>query len=193
MLKKLSLPLAGLALLLGGCTTYVPTGGFSAVLPALTATPPGDRLSYDDLHILNSVAQDNLEERTSGREDFWRNVQTRNFGSVVSFGVIYAGDGTPCRDMEQTATVRGRVARARGRACRASNGIWGVIQSYGLPSGTTSGTFMPPVTGINPPPTHPVQNPPVLAPGQPGHWQTLGDSLAPGGAKRNDGWQGESF
>ncbi len=199
MMKKISLPLAGIALLLGGCTTYIPTAGVPAVLPALTATPPGDALSYDDLQILNGVAQRNLEERASGREDFWRNIQTRHHGAVVSYGVVYAADGTPCRDMEQSAVVRGRMARARGRACRAPNGIWGVVQSHSLPSIPAGGGFPPPGAGNYPPPAagnQPQPVPPaapVFQPGKPGGWQTLGDSLAPGGAKREGGWQNESF
>lgn len=208
MMKKLSLPALGLAMLLGGCATYVPpsgVSGFSAVLPALASSDAGRYLTYSDLRILDGVARDNLEFRQTGDTDFWRNSDTRHAGSVTSLSVLYRADGTPCRDLEQTAVVNSLVARARGRACRAPNGVWEVVQSYLLPVGWNdpSGMPLPPVgpgPGYHPPVnthpthnTHPTTNP-VLTPGQPGNWQTLGDSLAPGGGHRpTSGWQNEGF
>jgi len=199
MMKKISLPVLGLALLLGGCATYVPPSptGFTAVLPALVASNPGRYLSYDDMRILDQVTRDNLEFRQTGDTDFWRNVATRHSGSVTSLSVLYRADGTPCRDLEQTAVVNDVVARARGRACREVNGVWDVVQSYLLPTGWSDGSdSLPPVSpdpGYHPPVHHPVVHPPIK-PGQPGNWQTLGDSLAPSGGRRTQGnWQNEQF
>lgn len=174
-----------LTLALAGCAQQ------NLVLPALNTTDVGQRLEQSDYVAIDQTTFRSLEYDHSGRVSTWSNGATRNSGSVVPVNLSYLDDGTPCREVEQTATVQRRTATAAGRACRSAQGVWSIVHSWLVGEWRDSPPDRRPITPPPPPyytgpePTPPPRGgrPPLPGGSGQGNWQPLGDSLAPGGRR----------
>jgi surface antigen len=92
---------------------------------ALFGSAIGRKLAEGDLNLIGQATQQTLETSPSGSATAWRNPDTGRAGSVVA-GPAYQQEDRPCRPFEQTLTIDGQLERAKGVACRRSDGTWDV-------------------------------------------------------------------
>ena len=101
--------LAVVGLYLAGCASY---DGPSRTLPA------------SDRALIESTAQNALENNRSGLGSNWSNQETGNTGSVVPLRTFKTASGKNCRDFQQVITVDNVTDVVFDRACRTEQGQW---------------------------------------------------------------------
>lgn len=96
-----------------------------ASVGALFGSAIGRKLAEGDINLMGQAAQQTLETSPSGSATAWRNPDTGRAGSVVA-GPASEQAGRPCRPIEQTISIDGKLERAAGVACRRPDGVWEV-------------------------------------------------------------------
>jgi len=97
-----------------------------ASVGALFGAAIGRKLVEGDINLMGQAAQQTLETSPSGSATAWRNPDSGRAGSVVAGPATEQQAGRPCRPIEQTISIDGKLERATGVACRRPDGIWEV-------------------------------------------------------------------
>ncbi|HYM33186.1 MAG TPA: RT0821/Lpp0805 family surface protein [Candidatus Cybelea sp.] len=113
-------------------------GAVFAALPLALSSCAGDTvtvgqlLDAGDLGLINQTSQEVLEKGKVGESANWENGANGHRGTVTPVKTYTQNDGTPCRSLQQTATVGGRTVVAYDTACRGADGVWSSINNVSL-------------------------------------------------------------
>ena len=99
----------------GGQLVAVAVG---TMLGAVMGGGIGKSLDRADRLALAHAQQEALEYGHSGSSTSWKNPDSGNSGEIVPQPAVWRGDGTFCREFQQTITVGGKMQSAYGTACR---------------------------------------------------------------------------
>lgn len=99
-----------------------------AMAGAWIGSQMGKELDERDRQQAEQVAQDSLENNSSGVSSTWNNPDSGNSGSITPTDTYQTAEGEDCRDFESTITVDGETEVAQGRACRQADGSWLIVQ-----------------------------------------------------------------
>lgn len=81
-------------------------------------------LTDADRKLMVDTAQAALENNKSGESANWSNPETGHLGTVTPLETYDEGTARPCRDYQQTVTVKGKTGVAYHTACREPDGSW---------------------------------------------------------------------
>jgi surface antigen len=99
-----------------------------ALAGAWAGSEIGASLDKADKMYAQRTAQDSLEYSPSGQAKAWRNPDSGHSGSVTPTSTYRTADGRNCREFESTIYVDGKQETGKGRACRAADGTWQIVQ-----------------------------------------------------------------
>ena len=105
----------------GGQLVAVAVG---TMLGAVMGGGIGKSLDRADRLALAHAQQEALEYGHSGSSTSWKNPDSGNSGEIVPQPAVWRGDGTFCREFQQTIIVGGEMQSAYGTACRQADGTW---------------------------------------------------------------------
>ena len=113
----------------GGLIGAAANGGAPGIvagvlLGGLAGGAIGNALEQEDRRLAHDNAQLALERQRKGETTVWKNPDSGNSGSFTPTRTYQQGDGTYCREYQQTVTVGGQEERAFGTACRQPDGSW---------------------------------------------------------------------
>jgi len=97
--------------------------GVGALLGAGVGQQVGRGLDGRDQYQLGQASNAAL---STGQEQWWRNDQSGNYGSVEP-GNAYQTRNGYCREYQQTVYIGGKRQQAYGTACRQPDGEWQVM------------------------------------------------------------------
>ena len=159
-MKKISMLLVGLALIVSSCAPQVgpkEAGGtligagtgaligaqighcqgrllgvaVGTLAGALIGQEVGRSLDRADQVEMDRNAQVALENSRIHQTSTWINPDTGNSGSFTPVKTYQADDGEYCREYLQTVKVAGKQQQAYGTACRQPDGTWSIVNSNG--------------------------------------------------------------
>jgi surface antigen len=160
VMKKISMLLAVLALVVSGCAPQLgpkETGGtllgagtgaligsqighghgrllgvaIGTLAGALIGQDVGRTLDRADQVEMEGTAQVALEGSKIHQTSTWVNPDSGNSGSFTPVKTYQAADGDYCREYIHTVTVAGKQQQAHGTACRRPDGTWSIANSKG--------------------------------------------------------------
>ena len=101
--------------------------GVGTLLGAVIGGEIGKSLDRADQLAMQHETQNTLETAPSGTTNTWHNPDSGNSGTVTPTKTYQQGDGTYCREFQQTVTVGGKTQDAFGTACRQPDGSWQIV------------------------------------------------------------------
>lgn len=113
----------------GGLIGAAANGGAPGIiagvlLGGLAGGAIGNALEQEDRRLAHDNAQLALERQRKGGTTVWKNPDSGNSGSFTPTRTYQRGDGSFCREYQQTITVGGQEERGFGTACRQPDGSW---------------------------------------------------------------------
>ena len=94
---------------------------------AYIGSEAGKSLDRADRLAMESTAQTALEYNPSGQQARWHNPDSGNEGTITPTSTYRLPSGNHCREYQQSVIIEGKTETAFGKACRQSDGTWGIV------------------------------------------------------------------
>ena len=89
----------------------------------------GTQLDRADQVALSRTTQTALETAHTGQALPWQNQESGHHGSVTAGQYYQTGQGTYCREFQQSIIIGGQTQQGYGKACREPDGTWRIVQN----------------------------------------------------------------
>lgn len=98
------------------------------LLGGMVGSSIGGSLDRADLQYYDRTSQYALESNRSGQASTWRNPDSGHYGTITPMRTYNDPSGDVCREYTQTIYVGGKRQEGYGRACRAPDGTWQIVE-----------------------------------------------------------------